>query len=112
MFRIDISKAKTSVECSIEERLAFHLEQGLALGLLVVVESWLVMELVAFSVNSFHAFVVGSVGMDLGFAASGCFDSWDFGFYNFGYIVFFHQCVFSFICQLGSFRHELIHLFK
>jgi len=29
----------TSVECSIGERLAFHLEQGLALGLLVVEES-------------------------------------------------------------------------
>jgi hypothetical protein len=111
MFRIDISMAKTSVECSIEELLAFHFEHGLALGLLVAVESWLVMELVAFSVNSFLAFVVSSVGIDLGFAASGCFDSWDFGFYNFGYI-FFHYSVFSFICQLGSFRHELIHLFK
>jgi hypothetical protein len=112
MFRIDISMVLTSVECSIGERLAFHLEQGLALGLLVVVESWLVMELVAFSVNSFLAFVVGSVGMDLGFAASGCFDSWNFGFYNFGYKVLLYLCVFSFICQLGSFRHELIHLFK
>jgi hypothetical protein len=33
------------------------------------------MELVAFSVSSFLAFVGGSVGMDLGFTASGCFDS-------------------------------------
>jgi hypothetical protein len=112
MLRIDISMAKTSIECSIEERLAFHLEQGLALGLLVVVESWLVIELVAFSVSSVLAFVDGSVGMDLGFTASGCFDSWNFGFYNFGYKVFLYHCVFSFICQLGSFRHELIHLFK
>lgn len=111
MFRIDISMVLTSVECSIGERLAFHLEQGLALGLLVVEESQLVMELVAFSVSSFLAFVDGSVGMDLGFTASGCFDSQDFGFYNFGYMVFFLR-VFSFVCQLGSFRHELIHLSK
>ena len=76
------------------------------------------MELVAFSVSSFLAFVDGSVGMDLGFTASGCFDSYDFGFYNydfgfynFGYMVFFLR-VFSFVCQLGSFRHELIHLSK
>lgn len=110
-FRIDISVVQTSTECSIGERLAFHLEQGLAFGLLVVVESWLVMELVAFSVSSFLAFVGGSVGMDLGFAASGCFNSWDFGFYNFGYMVFFLR-VFSFVCQLGSFRHESIHLSK
>jgi hypothetical protein len=33
------------------------------------------MELVAFSVSSVLAFVDGSVGMDLGFTASGCFDS-------------------------------------
>jgi hypothetical protein len=35
----------------------------------------LVKELVAFSVSSFLAFVDGSVGMDLGFTASGYFDS-------------------------------------
>ena len=111
MFRIDISMVLTSVECSIGERLAFHLEQELALGLLGVVESQLVKELVAFSVSSFLAFVDGSVGMDLGFTASGYFDSQDFSFYNFGYMVFFLR-VFSFACQLGSFRHELIHLSK
>jgi hypothetical protein len=91
--------------------LAFHQEQEFALELLVVGESWFVMELMAFSViDSFLAFVDGSIGVDFGFDASGCFDNLDFGFYNFGYMVFFLH-IFSFICQLGSFKHESIHLF-
>ena len=64
----------SSIECSIEVSLAFRWEPLVALELLAV-ESKLVMELVAFSVSSFLAFVDGSVGMDLGFTASGCFDS-------------------------------------
>ena len=112
MFRIHISMEQTSTEYSIGEYLAFHLEQELAFELLVVGESWLVMELIALSVNdSLLAFVDGSIGVDLSFNASGYFDNLDFGFYNFGYMVFFLH-IFSFICQLGSFKHESIHLSK
>ena len=50
-------------------------------------ESWFVMELMAFSViDSFLAFVDGSIGVDFGFDA------------------------FSSICHLSSFKHESIHL--
>ena len=63
------------------------------------------MKLMAFFVNdSFLAFVDGSIGVDLGFDASSYFDNLDFGFYNFSYMVFFLR-IFSFICQLGSFKH-------
>ncbi len=76
----------------------------------MVGESWFVMELMAFSaIYSILAFVDGSVGVDLGFDASGCFYNLDFDFYNFGYMVFFLR-IFSSICQLSSFKHESIHL--
>lgn len=72
----------TSTKCFIRASLAFQVWQYSAL-VLVVVGSMLVMELGAFS-GSLLAFVDGSVDMDLGFDASGCFDNFNFDFYNFG----------------------------
>ena len=81
----------------------------MAWELLVVEESLLLMELMAFFVDSFLAYVIDFAYVELGFDASGCFDNLDFDFFNFGYMVFFLR-IFSFVCLHGSFMHESIHL--
>ena len=99
----------SSIECSIEVSLAFRWEPLVALELLAV-ESKLVMELVAFSVDS-YAFTDYSNDVESGFTAFSCFGNFDCYFY-FGNKVFFLLHVFGFICLLDSFVHELIHWSK
>jgi len=104
-----ISMEYSSIECSIEASLAFRWEPLVAFELLAV-ESKLVMELMAFSVDS-YAFTDYSIDVELGFTAFSCFGNFDCDFY-FGYMVFFLLRVFGCICLLDSYVHELIHWSK
>jgi hypothetical protein len=74
----------SSAECSIVESLAFHWEPLVALEQLAV-ESKLVMELMAFFVDSFHAFI--DYFNEFGFNAFSCFRNFDCDFY-FGRVFF------------------------